>query len=92
MSQHMQEVIHALAKLDTCTVANVIDEMDVRLRNQGFCDGSFAAWCPELPPVCGYAVTCAIRSSETPMEGHSFRDRTDWWELRPATARAANRQ
>jgi regulator of RNase E activity RraA len=81
MSQDMQEVIRALAKLNTCTVANVIDEMDVRLRSQGFCDGTIRCMVPELPPVCGYAVTCTIRSSATPMEGQSYRDRTDWWDF-----------
>jgi 4-hydroxy-4-methyl-2-oxoglutarate aldolase len=79
MSQDMHEVIRALAKLDTCTVANVIDDMDVRLRNQGFCDGSIHCMLPELPPVCGHAVTCTIRSAATPMEGRSYHDRTDWW-------------
>src|SRR5579862_6013319 len=81
MSQDMQEVIRALAELDSCTVANVIDEMDVRLRSQGYCDGSIRCMLPELPAVCGYAVTCTIRSAATPMEGHSFRDRTDWWDF-----------
>lgn len=81
MPQDSQELLRALAALDSCTVANVIDSMDVRLRNQGFCDGTIRCMLPELPPVCGYAVTCTVRSSATPMEGHSYRDRTDWWNF-----------
>lgn len=81
MFRDMQEVVRALAEFDSCTVANVIDEMDVRLRNQGFCDGTIRCMLPDLPPVCGYAVTSTIRSSATPMEGHNYHDRTDWWDF-----------
>jgi regulator of RNase E activity RraA len=77
----MQEVVRTLAELDSCTVANVIDEMDVRLRNQGFCDGTIRCMLPELPSVCGYAVTCTIRSAATPMEGRAYYDRPDWWQF-----------
>lgn len=81
MPRVAQEIVRALAQLDSCTVSNVIDELDVRLRNQGFCDGAIRCILPALPPVCGYAVTCAIRTAATPMEGQSYRDRTDWWDF-----------
>jgi 4-hydroxy-4-methyl-2-oxoglutarate aldolase len=34
---------------------------------------------PEFPPVVGYAATARIHTSNPPMEGNSFHDRTDWW-------------
>jgi regulator of RNase E activity RraA len=34
---------------------------------------------PELPPMVGYAATARIRSSDPPMEGRSYYDRTEWW-------------
>ena len=81
MPRVTQDVVHALAQLDTCTVSNVIDELDIRLRNQGFCDGTIRCMLPAMPPVCGYAVTCSIRSANPPMEGQSYQDRTDWWDF-----------
>ena len=81
MSRVTQEVVRALAQLDSCTVSNVIDALDVRLRNQGFCDGTIRCMLPALPPACGYAVTCSIRSANPPMEGQSYQDRTDWWDF-----------
>lgn len=81
MSRVTQEVVRALAQLDSCTVSNVIDELDVRLRNQGFCDGTIRCMLPAMPPVCGYAVTCSIRAANPPMEGQNYQDRTDWWDF-----------
>jgi len=34
---------------------------------------------PNLPPAVGYAVTARVRTSEPPMTGRSYPDRTDWW-------------
>ena len=76
----MLDKIEALARLDTCTVANTIEEFHVRLRNEGFCDGSVRCLSPDLPPVVGYAVTAKIRCSVPPAIGHSYHDRTDWWD------------
>jgi 4-hydroxy-4-methyl-2-oxoglutarate aldolase len=81
MPRVTQDVVHGLAQLDSCTVSNVIDALDIRLRNQGFCDGTIRCMFPAMPPVCGYAVTCAIRSANPPMEGQSYQDRTDWWDF-----------
>jgi 4-hydroxy-4-methyl-2-oxoglutarate aldolase len=29
--------------------------------------------------LLGYAATCKVRSSDPPMSGESYQDRTDWW-------------
>ncbi len=74
-----QELIQSLARLDSCTVANAIETFDVRLRNTGFTDSRVRCIFGELPPVVGYAATARVRTSEPPMEGSSYFDRTDWW-------------
>ena len=73
------EQMEALGKIDTCTVANAIEQLDVRLRNEGFTNASIRSMftCPK--PVVGYAVTVRIRCTNPPMEGHVYVDRTDWW-------------
>jgi 4-hydroxy-4-methyl-2-oxoglutarate aldolase len=73
------ELIQSLTRLDSCTVANAIETFDVRLRNIGFTDSSVRCIFGELPPMVGYAVTARVRTSEPPMEGLRYFDRTDWW-------------
>src|SRR5271155_4354704 len=72
-------LMEQLRSLDSCTVANAIETFDVRLRNTGFADSSIHCVFDECPPIVGYATTARIRTSEPPMEGHSYDDRTDWW-------------
>jgi 4-hydroxy-4-methyl-2-oxoglutarate aldolase len=73
------EQLEALQRLDTCTVCNAIEQLDVRLRNEGFANASIRSILPCARPVVGYAATVCIRCSNPPMEGHVYVDRTDWW-------------
>jgi 4-hydroxy-4-methyl-2-oxoglutarate aldolase len=73
-------LLEQLRRLDACTVANAIETFDVRLRNTGFTDSSVRCMFDDFPPMVGYAATARIRTSEPPMEGHSYHERTDWWE------------
>jgi regulator of RNase E activity RraA len=34
---------------------------------------------PHLPPTVGYAATARIRTSSTPIAGHWYYERMDWW-------------
>jgi 4-hydroxy-4-methyl-2-oxoglutarate aldolase len=74
------ELITALQAIDACTLANVIEMFRVRLRNEGFADGSIHAVFPQLPPVVGNAVTVQVRGASPPVRGRSYLDRTDWLE------------
>jgi len=74
------ELIAALQAIDACTLANVIELFQVRLRNEGFADGSIRAVFPVLPPVVGNAVTVQVRGASPPVRGRSYLDRTDWLE------------
>jgi len=71
--------LEAIRRLDACTLSNAIEVFNVRLRNEGFADSSVRCMFPRLPPALGYAVTARIRCSGPPPEGHSYFDRTDWW-------------
>jgi 4-hydroxy-4-methyl-2-oxoglutarate aldolase len=73
-------VLENLRAIDSCTMANAIETFDVRLRNTGFADSRIRCIFTEFPPMIGYAATARIRTSEPPMEGHSYHERTDWWE------------
>jgi 4-hydroxy-4-methyl-2-oxoglutarate aldolase len=77
--------LHALAALDSSLVSNAIEQFNVRLRNEGFCDSSIRCLTPALPQICGYAVTVKMRISVPPTVGRSFHDRTDLWQRVLAT-------
>jgi len=49
--------IDALGKIDTPTVANAIEALDIRNRATGFCDRRMRQLTPEMGVLCGYAVT-----------------------------------
>jgi 4-hydroxy-4-methyl-2-oxoglutarate aldolase len=72
-------VIAALRGLDSSIVSNAIETFDVRLRNEGFTNGSIRCLFHGLPPAIGYAVTARIRCATPPPVGHNYDDRTDWW-------------
>jgi len=73
------DLVSTYQRLDTCAVSNAVEQFNVRLRNEGFADGSIRCIFDDLPPVIGYAVTARIRCSTPPPVGHSYIDRTDWW-------------
>ncbi len=72
-------LIHRFQRLDSASVCNAVETFDVRLRNEGFADGRVRCLFPERAPVIGHAVTARIRCSQPPPVGHSYHDRTDWW-------------
>jgi len=49
------------------------------VRNTGFTDSSVRCLFPDFPAIAGYAATARVRSSDPPLAGHSYYDRTDWW-------------
>jgi len=71
--------LERLRALDACTVANAIERLNVRLRNEGFITGAVRCRFPSFKPMVGYAVTGRIRSSTPPMRGRCYYDRIDFW-------------
>jgi 4-hydroxy-4-methyl-2-oxoglutarate aldolase len=70
----------ALQGMDTCTVSNAIERLNVRLRNEGFVANAVRCRFPAFRPMLGYAVTGRIRSSSPPMAARCYYDRMDFWE------------
>jgi 4-hydroxy-4-methyl-2-oxoglutarate aldolase len=71
--------LEKLSALDTCTVSNAIERLNVRLRNEGFISGVVQSRFPKLPPMIGYAATGRIRTASPPMTHRCYYDRMDWW-------------
>jgi regulator of RNase E activity RraA len=71
--------IEKLSALDTCTVSNAIERLNVRLRNEGFASGAVRCQFRNLPPMIGYAATGRIRTTSPPMTHRCYHDRMDWW-------------
>jgi len=73
-------LLEQLRAFTTCTVANAIEYLGIKLRNSGFTDSTIQCRFPRLSPVIGYAVTLRLHGANPPMEGGSYVDRTDWWD------------
>ncbi len=74
------DLFESISQLDTCTVSNAIERLNVRMRNEGFVYDSVRCQFPHLPPMLGYAVTARVRTSSPPVTGiRYYYDRADWW-------------
>ena len=71
--------LEKLKELDSCTISNAIERLNVRLRNEGFLSGVARCRFPKLPPMVGYAATARIRTASPPMSHRCYYDRMDWW-------------
>jgi 4-hydroxy-4-methyl-2-oxoglutarate aldolase len=71
--------LEAIRQFDTCTIANAIEQFRVRLRNEGFTRPGLRCVTTGATRLLGYAATSKIRSSNPPMTGALYLDRTDWW-------------
>jgi len=74
------EQVEALRQIDTRALANAIEIFGVRLRKEGFADSSIHCLFGSMPPTVGYAVTARIRCSNPSPTGHTYFERTDWWD------------
>jgi regulator of RNase E activity RraA len=74
-------LLEQLKALDTCTVANAVEQLDDRLRNEGFTDRTVRRITSNPAPLVGHAVTVRIRCSRPPMGAKAYIDRTDWWSF-----------
>ena len=71
--------LEKLKALDTCTISNAIERLNVRPRNEGFLSGDIRCQFPQFPPMVGYAATARIRTASPPMSQRCYYDRMDWW-------------
>jgi regulator of RNase E activity RraA len=76
----LQEIPPSILRpFDTCTLANAIETLDLRLKNEGYSRPVFECRTGRYAPIAGYAVTARIRTAQPPTLGQSYCDRTDWW-------------
>lgn len=73
-------LLESLRTLDSCTVSNAIERLDVRMRNEGFISGGVQCRFPRLGSMVGYAATGRIRAASPPATHRCYYDRMDWWE------------
>jgi 4-hydroxy-4-methyl-2-oxoglutarate aldolase len=76
----LEQVLEQIEELDTCMIANAIEQLGVRMRNEGFTRPGLHAVTVPGARILGYAATCRIRSADPPLTGHAYIDRTDWWD------------
>ena len=74
------QLLRELGEFDTCTIANAVDTLRVRLPNEGFTGPGITCRTKALPPMLGVAVTLKIRSSDPSMMPAFYLERPDWWE------------
>jgi 4-hydroxy-4-methyl-2-oxoglutarate aldolase len=74
------EDLDRLRTLDTCTISNAIERLNLRLRNEGFISRVSRCRFPNFDPMLGYAVTGRIRTSSPPISGRCYYDRMDFWQ------------
>lgn len=69
-----------LRKLDTCTVSNAIERLQVRLRNEGSLSSSeLHSIFPNMPPMLGYAATGRMHAAKQPALGRAYQENMHWW-------------
>jgi len=68
-----------LRAVDTCTVSNAIERLDLRLRNEGFVSGEVRCQFPDFLPMVGFAATARVRTASPPINRRCYYDRMDWW-------------
>lgn len=74
-----QEQLDEILRFDTCAISNAIECFNVRLRNEGFTYPGLCCMTGADERILGYAATFRVRSTDPPVIGGRFADRTDWW-------------
>lgn len=67
-SQQLDE----LKKVDSPTVANIIELFGIRPQVEGYCDGRMKSIYPQFPPAVGYAVTATLRTGYAAIGGGAY--------------------
>jgi 4-hydroxy-4-methyl-2-oxoglutarate aldolase len=76
---HSPEDLAPLRGFDTCTLANAIERLNLRPRNEGFMYGGATCQFPHSPPVAGHAATARIRTYMPPITGKCYYEHIEWW-------------
>lgn len=74
-----QAQCEALQAFDTCKIANAIEHLGLRLKNEGFTRPGLHCRTGGFPSAVGYAVTSRVRTADPPIRGYSCYDLKEWW-------------
>jgi 4-hydroxy-4-methyl-2-oxoglutarate aldolase len=85
------EQLKAIQEFDTCAILNAIETFGMRLRNEGYARPGLQWMFPSIRSMIGYACTMRVKSSNPPIGGNLYTDRTDWWHDIAAGAGLQNR-
>jgi 4-hydroxy-4-methyl-2-oxoglutarate aldolase len=72
--------LEAIQQFDTCMIANAIEQFGVRMRNEGFTRPGLRCVTKGDTRLLGYASTSRVHTSNPPVTGKAYLDRTDWWD------------
>jgi 4-hydroxy-4-methyl-2-oxoglutarate aldolase len=72
------EELNLLRAINTPTIANAIEVLGIRKRNEGFTNGSIRCIFPDLGVMVGYAITATIRSATPPDPSHRASMKAYW--------------
>lgn len=62
MSHPNASLIEKLSQIDTPTLCNAIEKLGVRNRITGFANRDLRCWYPEMPVMCGVAITAHVET------------------------------
>lgn len=70
-----------ILQFDTCQIANAVECLKLRLKNEGFTHPGLHCFTGGFPSVLGYAITSRVKTADPPLKGSSHFDPFDWWTL-----------
>lgn len=70
----------AILAFDTCKIANAIEALHLRMRNEGYTHPGLRC-VTGYPRALGYAVTSRVKCADPLMKGYSYSDLAEWWAV-----------
>lgn len=69
-----------LKAYSTCAVANALEILKLRLRNEGFTNDTVRCLTADTYPFVARAVTLRIRCASPSVDGSEYLESTQWWD------------
>lgn len=68
-----------ILRFNTCKIANALEKLEIRLRNEGFTHPGFGCVTGGFPLALGYAVTGRVKAADPPLKGSLHPVFPQWW-------------
>jgi len=75
-----EEQRNHILRFDSCKIANALECLKIRLKNEGFTRPGLHCVTGGFPAVLGYAVTSRVKAADPPLKGSIHFDLLEWWE------------